>query len=180
MKKQLNTLKLLFLIAVTFLIPLISLAQQLPEPLQVVTDVADTAKLDTFLGGHLTVQKVIINGLNYLLGFLGIFFIISIIWAGWQWMSSLGEEEKIKKAKARLKNSLIGLIIILLSFALTAYLTDLYYKATCSGGYYCPSSNPNPSGECTNDRDCERQFGSNLYKCDMLAGHNYGSCVFDL
>src|SRR3989338_11048955 len=177
MKKQLNLLKLLFLIAVTFLIPLISLAQQLPELLQVVTDVADTAQL--LRTDNLTSQQVIINGLNYLLGFLGIFFIISIIWAGWQWMSSLGEEEKIKKAKARLKNSLIGLIIILLSFALTAYLTNLYYKATCSGGYYCPSSNPNPSGECTNDRDCERQFGSNLWKCDMLEGHNYGSCIFD-
>ena len=176
MKKQLNTLKLLFLIAVTFLIPLISLAQ-LPKPLQAVTNVADTAQL--LRTDNLTSQQVIINGLNYLLGFLGIFFIISIIWAGWQWMSSLGEEEKIKKAKARLKNSLIGLIIILLSFALTAYLTDLYYKATCSGGYYCPSSNPNPSGECTNDRDCERQFGSNLWKCDMLEGHNYGSCIFD-
>jgi len=170
MKKILNIINLLILIALFLITPLIGQATSLPGPLQAVTDVANKASLTT--SADITIQQVIINGINYLLGFLGILFLISIIWAGWQWMSSMGETEKIEKAKSRLKNSIIGLLIILISFAFTVYLTDLYNKATCSGGYYCPSVNPNPSGECTNDLDCERQFGSKNWKCQN------NSCLF--
>jgi len=169
MKKTLN-LKLLIIFTSLIALPLISQAAD-PGPLQAVKSVANIAGLG-LTGQAPTIQQVIIAIVNYALGFLGIFFLISILLAGWQWMSSMGDAEKIDKAKSRLKNSIIGIVIVLISFSLTVYLADLYYKTTCTGGYYCPSVNPNPSGECSSDLDCSRQFGSNNYKCQN------NSCVF--
>ena len=54
------------------------------------------------------------------LGLLGIIFIILIIWAGYNWMTAGGNEEKISKAKNTLTRAIIGLIII--SSAYTIYL----------------------------------------------------------
>lgn len=157
-------------------LPIISRAAD-PLPLPVVRNVANIAGLG-LTGQAPTVQQVIIAIINYALGFLGIFFLISIMLAGWQWMSSMGDSEKIDKTKSRLKNSIIGIVIVLISFTLTVYLTDIYNKATCSNGYYCPSNNPNPSGECSSDLDCERQFGSANWKCDFLENTGQGSCKF--
>jgi len=175
MKKLLN-IKLLLIIFSFLLLPLTSLAAD-PLPLPAVRSVANLAGIG-LTGQAPTIQQVIIAIINYALGFLGIFFLISIMLAGWQWMSSMGDSEKIDKAKSRLKNSIIGITIVLISFSLTVYLADLYYKTTCTGGYYCPSVNPNPSGECNNDLDCERQFGSNKWKCDILEATGQGSCKF--
>ena len=88
-------------------------------------------------------RRIIFNIVVIALGFLGLFFLISIIYAGFRWMTSGGNEENISKAKARLKNSIIGLVIIFISYAIVAYVADVLYKATCTGssgieGYYCP------------------------------------------
>lgn len=51
--------------------------------------------------------------IKYLLSFLGIIFFLIIIYAGWLWMTAGGNEEQITKAKDLLKNSFIGIIIII-------------------------------------------------------------------
>jgi len=50
--------------------------------------------------------------INIALGFLGVIAIGLISYAGFVWMSSNGDEEKITKAKGILKNAVIGLVII--------------------------------------------------------------------
>ena len=57
--------------------------------------------------------------INVFLGFLGIIAVILIIYAGWLWMSSQGEADKIQKAKLILTSSVIGLIIILSAYSIT-------------------------------------------------------------
>ena len=60
-----------------------------------------------------------------LLGFLGIIFVAMIIYAGFMYMTSQGKEDVIKKAKNTLVTSIIGLIIILTSYAIATYVTNL-------------------------------------------------------
>ena len=65
------------------------------------------------------IAVVIINTILFLLGSI---FIIIIIAAGYQWMTSGGNEEKIKHARDRIKNAIIGLIIIMLSLIIVNFL----------------------------------------------------------
>lgn len=55
------------------------------------------------------------------LGLLGIVFLVLIVYAGYNWMTSAGNEEKITKAKDTLKTAIIGLIIIVSAYAITYF-----------------------------------------------------------
>ena len=59
------------------------------------------------------------------LGFLGIIFIILTIWAGYNWMTAGGNEEKVTKAKNTLIRAIIGLIITASSYAIWRFI---YFK----------------------------------------------------
>jgi hypothetical protein len=56
------------------------------------------------------------------LSFLGIIAVIVIIYAGFQWMTSGGNQERVASSKKMLIAGLIGLLIILLSLAITRWL----------------------------------------------------------
>ena len=69
--------------------------------------------------------------ISVFLSFLGIIFLILILYAGFLWMTSGGNEEQITKAKGMLKNSIIGLAIIISAYAITYFVIywigkDLY------------------------------------------------------
>ncbi len=57
--------------------------------------------------------------IQVVLGFLGVVFLTLTILAGFKWMMSQGNEDEIKKAQSSLKNSIIGIIIILAAYAIT-------------------------------------------------------------
>lgn len=68
------------------------------------------------------------------LGLIGITFIILIVLAGFRWMNSGGNEEAIKKAQETIKNSIIGLIIVLAAWAITYFIfRALPFSATGGG-----------------------------------------------
>jgi hypothetical protein len=54
---------------------------------------------------------------NTVLSLLGIVFIILTIIGGFQWMTAGGNEDQVKKAQARIKNAIIGLIITVSAYA---------------------------------------------------------------
>lgn len=66
--------------------------------------------------------SVVAGVINVLLGLLGLIFLIMIIYGGLTWMTSMGQEEKIKKAKQAITNAAIGLIIILVSYAVVNFV----------------------------------------------------------
>lgn len=75
---------------------------------------------------RITIAKII----NVVLTFIGLIFIVLIIYAGFKYMTSGGNEEQAKKAIALLKNAVLGLIIILASWAITWYITNTLYRIT--------------------------------------------------
>lgn len=73
---------------------------------------------------RVTITKIIVLFLQ----FLGIIFLLLILFAGFQWMMSAGNEEKIGKAKKLLINAVIGLVIILVSWLLARYLLIMFSR----------------------------------------------------
>lgn len=64
----------------------------------------------------------IVKIINVILTILGLLVVILIIFAGFQWMTAGGNEEKVKKAQSTLKNAVIGLIIIMLAWSVTYWV----------------------------------------------------------
>ena len=74
------------------------------------------------------------------LSLLGVVTLGLIIYAGFLWMTSGGEEEKIRNAKNILKNAVIGLVIILSSWAITTFLLDRLMSAISGNGVNQPGA----------------------------------------
>jgi len=68
---------------------------------------------------------VVTRIIQFFLGFLGFIALILIIYAGYLWMTSAGDADKIKKAKDILKNAVIGLVIILSSVGIVTFILNL-------------------------------------------------------
>jgi len=64
------------------------------------------------------------------LSFLGVIFIVLIVYAGFLWMTSAGNEEKVKKAKDIMVAAIIGVAIVLLAYAITYFVIDKLLDAT--------------------------------------------------
>jgi len=60
--------------------------------------------------------------IRVILGLLGALFLVMTIYAGFTWMTAGGNEENVTKAKKILTTSVIGLMIILMSYSITAFV----------------------------------------------------------
>ena len=68
------------------------------------------------------------------IGFLGVIFFVLFIWAGFKWMTSQGNETTITEAKSQLRSAAIGLVIILMAFAITSFVTRCFYDISTGSG----------------------------------------------
>lgn len=84
------------------------------------TTVGSTAGFDAATDDSLT--NTIGDLISILLGFLGVIFLILIIYAGLLWMTAAGNEDKVKKAQSILISSVIGLIILLSAYAISYFV----------------------------------------------------------
>lgn len=92
-------------------------------------------------------REIIGRIINIALSFLGIIILSLMVYAGFLWMTSEGEEEKVRKAKGILKNAIIGLLITLSAWGITVFVLNRLYGATSGGGSVSiPSSGTISSG----------------------------------
>jgi hypothetical protein len=61
---------------------------------------------------------------------LGVVFLALIVYGGFIWLTSAGNEENITKAKKILTAAIIGVVIILSAYAITAFVIDRVLFAT--------------------------------------------------
>jgi hypothetical protein len=61
---------------------------------------------------------------------LGILFVVLIIYGGYLWMTAFGNEERVRQGQSVLRQSLIGLLVILAAFAATQFIILNVYRAT--------------------------------------------------
>jgi uncharacterized membrane protein len=72
------------------------------------------------------IYTVIGNVILTILSLVGIIFIVLIIYSGIIWMTAAGNEQKTEKSKETIKNSIIGLIIVLSAYAITYFLINIF------------------------------------------------------
>jgi hypothetical protein len=60
--------------------------------------------------------------LNVALSFLGVVFLILIVFAGVKWMIAKGNDEKVKMAKEILEDAIIGLVIVAAAYAISYFV----------------------------------------------------------
>jgi len=110
-----------------------------PVSAQLLTDTADLDALtedyvDTAgLGRDVSLPEVISLIIKVLLSFLGVIFVILIIYAGFLWLTSAGSEDKISKAKKIMTAAVIGLAIVLAAYTITFFVIDKLLEATKGG-----------------------------------------------
>jgi len=66
---------------------------------------------------------VVANVIKAFLSFLGVLFLGLMIYGGYIWMTSRGNEQRVTKAKNILTNSIIGLIIVLAAYGITIFVS---------------------------------------------------------
>lgn len=62
--------------------------------------------------------------IQYLLSFIGIIFMLIIIYAGTYWMFAQGNQEKVDKAHKMITTASTGLLIVMASYIITRLVTD--------------------------------------------------------
>lgn len=76
--------------------------------------------------GQNALQNMIGQIINVALGFLGIIFLVLMLYAGFLWMTAQGDDTKVKKAREMITQAIIGIIIIAAAFAISNFvLTSL-------------------------------------------------------
>lgn len=74
-------------------------------------------------------RQIVVNIIKIVLGFLGTIAVVLIIYAGFMWMTAGGKPDNVAKAQKIISAAVIGLIIILASYALTMFITKALSNA---------------------------------------------------
>jgi hypothetical protein len=113
-------------------------AEAVSTGLKSTADVAGLSNVGTNV--YTTVGRV----LNVALGLVGVLFLVLIIYAGFLWMTAQGSVDQVKKAKTMMVQAVIGLVIILASYAITDYVIFELLRATT--GTTTPPAQPTGGG----------------------------------
>lgn len=71
--------------------------------------------------------------INQGFGILGILLLGLLLYGGILWMTARGESDKVKKATGVIRDAIIGLVIIVLAYALAAFVIASLGNATTGG-----------------------------------------------
>lgn len=80
--------------------------------------------------GSNDLQQTVIAIIQWILGLLGLVAVIMILVGGFKWMTAGGNEEKIESAKKLLTAAIIGLIIVLLAWAIVIFAIGVLENTT--------------------------------------------------
>lgn len=77
----------------------------------------------------LTPEYIISTVITAVLSIIGLVFIAIIFYAGIQWMTASGNEEKVSKAKRVITESLIGLAIVVGAYAISYFVMNFFVSS---------------------------------------------------
>ncbi|MFH1598401.1 MAG: Ig-like domain-containing protein [Patescibacteria group bacterium] len=95
--------------------------------------------IDMTVGGSLgygpsDLLQTVVLIVRWALGLLALVAVIFIIYGGYLWLSSRGNEEQVMKAKRVLRDAVIGIVIVLLAWAIVTYIIGVVGNATNGEG----------------------------------------------
>lgn len=125
MKKTFKPLLIFCLLALAICLPAMVLAQPAPSgggaaTLNISGKLSSVGEKAGY--GNVPIAQTIGRVINVFLSILGVLFLSYTVYAGYLYLISSGNEEKIDKAKSILRGSIIGLIIVFAAYAITRFV----------------------------------------------------------
>ncbi len=100
-----------------YLLPLVFVSRAHAAPsIEFPTSFADFSTQD--------VKATIQNIVRIIVGFLGIIVIIIILYGGFLWLTSFGDEDKIGQAKKLIASGVVGLVVVLAAYAIANFVVN--------------------------------------------------------
>lgn len=65
-----------------------------------------------------------------ILGLLGVGGLILLLYSGFEWMTSMGNDQKVGDAKKRIWYTIIGMAIIFMAYAITTFVFRVVYETS--------------------------------------------------
>lgn len=113
---------LLFILTILFS-PQITAADNLENAFPMAEKVASGTYNTT---SDINIYSMVGDIILVVLSLIGVIFIILMIYAGITWMTAAGNETNIDKAKNILKQSIIGLIIVIGAYTITYFIIKIF------------------------------------------------------
>ena len=83
-------------------------------------------------GNELSLDQRISSFIGIFLSFLGVIFMILMLYGGYNWMTAAGDEKKVDKAKDTIRAAVIGLVIVIASYAISVFIVSRIWGASSS------------------------------------------------
>lgn len=80
--------------------------------------------------GNADPRLVVFSIINVILGLLGIICLIIFLYSGFEWMTAMGNDQKVNDAKRRIWYTVIGLAIILSAYSIARMVFKILYEST--------------------------------------------------
>lgn len=93
--------------------------------------------------GTADLKAVVLNVIRWLLGILALVAVSFIVYGGFLWLTAAGNTERIEKAKRVILNAVIGLVIVLISWAIVFFVSKVILNDILGG----PGNGP-PGSTC--------------------------------
>lgn len=140
MKNNIKKIELYLLLLIVFCFPAVVSAGPFAKPEEAKNNLEVVGRGAEFTPDSQGTQmtQIIATVIQAFLGLLGLIFIILILYAGYNWMSAGGDEQKVTKAKETIQRAIIGLVIIVLAYSITYFV----FNNLPLGGVNRGNSNP--------------------------------------
>src|SRR3989344_7942792 len=76
-----------------------------------------------------TALAIVGRAIGIFLSFFGVIFLGLMIYGGYKWMMASGRDEEVKKSQEIIRAAIIGLAIVIASYALSYFVTSSLQKA---------------------------------------------------
>jgi len=104
----------------------------LPQTILAATDFPALQTIDNIASGDkgpyqrgiddVALTEIIGTVIGVGLSLIGIIFLVLMIYAGYNWLTAQGEEEKVAKAKSTITQAVIGIIIVVGAYAVWTFV----------------------------------------------------------
>jgi cytochrome bd-type quinol oxidase subunit 2 len=98
------------------------------------TNLGKVGKIAGFNIEQTSPDSLIVTIINIALSFLGVIFLVLMIYGGYLWMTARGNEQQAQKARDLIIAAVIGVVIVVAAYAITWFIMSKVTLRTLEGG----------------------------------------------
>ena len=107
-----------------------ALAQTTVNPFNTAQNLASNVGQNAGIASTTPLPLIIGRIVNVVLGFLGVVFLVLLLYAGFTWMTAQGDDKKVATARNIITQAIIGLIVIVAGFAISNFVLGSLVNVT--------------------------------------------------